>query len=55
VTVKDIGEAGYSLGHTLGEGRFSQVVLGTHDATGELYAVKVVDVEDLYDELGLPT
>jgi len=50
VTVKDIGEAGYSLGHTLGEGRFSQVVLGTHDATGELYAVKVVDQAALEED-----
>ena len=50
VTVKDIGEAGYSLGHTLGEGRFSQVVLGTHDATGEQYAVKVVDQAALEED-----
>ena len=43
VTCSHIGEAGYSLGRVLGEGRFSQVVLGTNDATGEFFAVKVID------------
>ena len=50
VTVRSIEDAGYTLGRTLGEGRFSQVVLGTHEATGENFAVKVVDQAALEED-----
>ena len=39
----NIEEAGYQLGRKLGEGRFSEVVLGKHLASGKEFAVKVVD------------
>ena len=42
-----IEAAGYQLGRTLGEGRFSQVVLGTCMATSIEYAIKVVDQSSL--------
>ena len=46
----DINEAGYSIGRKLGEGRFSEVVLGTKVATGEEFAVKVVDQAALEED-----
>lgn len=47
ITCNDIRDAGYTLGRTLGEGRFSQVLLGTHIKSGEQFAVKVVEASAL--------
>ena len=43
VSCEDIAQAGFALGHKLGEGRFSEVMLGTRLSDGKEYAVKVVD------------
>ena len=34
---------GYTLGKTLGEGQYGKVKAARHDATGERYAVKIID------------
>eukprot|EP00966_Prymnesium_polylepis_P086997 2013323-Prymnesium_polylepis.1 len=50
---ESIEAAGYELGDALGEGRFSQVVRGTHLATGDRYAVKIVDLESIVRPVAL--
>ena len=47
---ESIEKAGYALGQKLGEGRFSEVVHGTHVATGREYAVKVIDQTALLED-----
>ena len=44
-----IGAAGYTLGRTLGAGRFSQVLLGKHTSGAE-FAVKVIEQSSLEDD-----
>ena len=50
IEAESIEAAGYELGDTLGEGRFSQVVRATHLASGEQYAVKIVDLESIAED-----
>ena len=50
IRCQDIGEAGFVLGKKLGEGRFSEVVLGQHTASGQEFAVKVVDQAALEED-----
>ena len=47
-----IEEAGYELHELLGEGRFSQVVRGTHAATGDDFAIKIVELSTLDEDEG---
>ena len=42
---ESILEAGYVLGRTLGEGRFSQVLCAEHTASGAQFAAKVIDTQ----------
>ena len=44
-----IGAAGYTLGRTIGAGRFSQVLLGKHTSGAE-FAVKVIEQSSLDDD-----
>ena len=50
ITCDDLQQAGYSLGEMLGEGRFSQVMLGTHNKSGQQFAVKVVEQSALEED-----
>ena len=50
INADDIEQAGFALGKKLGEGRFSEVVLGTHRASGRKYAIKVIDAAALLED-----
>ena len=50
IACANIESAGYELGRKLGEGRFSEVVLGKHRASGKEFAIKVVDQAALEED-----